>query len=425
MATAVIGAGLTGLLLAYRLSQKGERVGVYEAEKIGGLVRPFKIENTYLEKYYHHIFKSDYELLALIEELGLTDQLNWYKSSVGLYTHHQIYPFISGFDLMRFSPLAFKERILLGLNTLKINAIKEWELLDQISVEEWFKQNKNLAAYQKVWEPLLRFKFGDHYKNISMSFLWGRITPRFRSRNLGGEVLGYMNNSFYSICLRLKEEIEKNGGKIMEDLPVIQVSTQENNQLLVQTKQDKACYQRVYLTLPLPVICQIVPELSKDETEQFKKVEYMNVATLIFILKKPLSKIYWLNIAEPGINIGGVIEHTNLVPSHLYNHKHIAYVFNYLPQGNELFEKDKLSYYQAISPSLKVLYPDWNENNISGMYFFKNFFGTPVYDRGYLNKKTRHSTSIKNLFIYNTAQIYPQDRNMNNSVVLTKEIEND
>jgi protoporphyrinogen oxidase len=57
---AIIGGGLTGLVAAYRLSQKGHRITIFEkSNDLGGLMGGFEINGTNLEKAYHHIFKTD------------------------------------------------------------------------------------------------------------------------------------------------------------------------------------------------------------------------------------------------------------------------------------------------------------------------------------------------------------------------------
>ena len=72
MEYAVLGGGALGLQTAYRLSQAGQKVMVFEREELaGGLASGFQIDNVWLDKFYHHIFRSDKTVIHLIEELGL------------------------------------------------------------------------------------------------------------------------------------------------------------------------------------------------------------------------------------------------------------------------------------------------------------------------------------------------------------------
>src|SRR5438309_10776200 len=76
----VIGAGILGLTAALRFVQAGARVTVIEREeRVGGLVASFEIGGSHLERFYHHLFRSDVDVQQLIAEVGLGDQLVWPK----------------------------------------------------------------------------------------------------------------------------------------------------------------------------------------------------------------------------------------------------------------------------------------------------------------------------------------------------------
>src|SRR5262245_11612565 len=82
--TAILGGGALGLTVALRLAQRGERVTVFERESTpGGLAAGFRPApdldggGPFLEKFYHHLFRSDTAVTALIEELGLGGRLVW------------------------------------------------------------------------------------------------------------------------------------------------------------------------------------------------------------------------------------------------------------------------------------------------------------------------------------------------------------
>ncbi|MEM0266815.1 MAG: NAD(P)-binding protein, partial [Archaeoglobaceae archaeon] len=81
MKIAIVGAGLTGLRCAMELKEFAE-VKVFEKNSIGGLVSSF-CSRYCIEKFYHHVFKTDEELLDLIKKLGLSSKLVWKTVKVG------------------------------------------------------------------------------------------------------------------------------------------------------------------------------------------------------------------------------------------------------------------------------------------------------------------------------------------------------
>jgi protoporphyrinogen oxidase len=86
----VLGGGAAGLTAAMRVARKGAQVTLIEKEDVlGGLAAGFKVGDSgvYLEKFYHHLFRSDKEIQALIEELGLGDKLEWYGTTADRWIH--------------------------------------------------------------------------------------------------------------------------------------------------------------------------------------------------------------------------------------------------------------------------------------------------------------------------------------------------
>src|SRR5450759_2865018 len=81
MRYAVIGAGALGLTVALRLGQRGQQVLVLEQATVpGGLASSFEVApGIWLERFYHHIFRTDRSAVALIQEVGLGERLRWHR----------------------------------------------------------------------------------------------------------------------------------------------------------------------------------------------------------------------------------------------------------------------------------------------------------------------------------------------------------
>jgi oxygen-dependent protoporphyrinogen oxidase len=69
---AILGAGLTGLTAAYRLSQRGQRVRVFETgPRVGGAIRTERVDGWLVEAGPNSLLAGDPAVAALIDELGL------------------------------------------------------------------------------------------------------------------------------------------------------------------------------------------------------------------------------------------------------------------------------------------------------------------------------------------------------------------
>ncbi|MDH4209084.1 MAG: FAD-dependent oxidoreductase, partial [Anaerolineae bacterium] len=162
MKIGVIGGGLTGLTAAYELAKGGHEVVVFEREPyLGGQAATFEVAGALLERYYHHIFTGDKDIIALIDELGLTGRMLWLASRVGIFYEGKIYDFVTPMDLLGFRPLGFFQRLRAGLITLYLQRFGDWQKLEDFTAEEWIRRYAGRQAYEIIFRPLLRAKFGE------------------------------------------------------------------------------------------------------------------------------------------------------------------------------------------------------------------------------------------------------------------------
>lgn len=420
MRIGVLGGGIAGLTVAYELLKSGYEVSVLErSQQLGGLASTIRVGDSYIERFYHHLFRSDVDLIALLEDLGLSAHLVWLRSQIGYYHGDRIYKFGKPTDLFRFHPLSWLGKIKFALSTLHFQRRSTWEGLDNISAQEWFRRYGADEVYKEVWEPLLKLKFGDEYQKIAAAWLWGRIHPRAQSRNrvYQNERLGYLLGSFGRLFKRLKERILELGGKILTGTAVELIETLSNGQLLLHCDGKDLRFDKIIVALHTPEFLELVPALPGEYKQRLQSIRYQAVICMIFILNSSLSNdIYWLNVNSRELPFGGVIEHTNFLSPTEYGGQHLTYVFNYLPASDPLFQFSKEKIKTLYIAGLQKIFPWFNEAWIKDTVLSKARFATPIYVLNYSKLMPSHETPIPNLYLANTAQVYPEDRNMSNCV---------
>ena len=86
MKVAIVGAGITGLTLAYLLNRRGHEVVLYEAGGApGGELATVEVGSEPIERFYHHLFTHDRFMIELCRELGIEDRLQWHEPEMGFY----------------------------------------------------------------------------------------------------------------------------------------------------------------------------------------------------------------------------------------------------------------------------------------------------------------------------------------------------
>ncbi len=420
MKIGVVGGGLAGLTAGYELAKKGHQVLLLESQPyLGGQASTFEIEGALLERYYHHIFTSDEDMMSLIEELGLQERMQWLPSKVGFFYRGQIYDFVTPFDLLRFKPLGFLERIRAGLVTLYLQRFGDWRALEDISAQEWMRRYAGRQAYEVIFAPLLRAKFGEYADQVTMAWLWSKFKFRVGSRGRGmtRELLGYMDGSFQLFIDALVEGITTRGGEILTGRPVERVTIEGGKVTGIQAG-DVWLVDKVIATVPSFIFLDIVPELAQEYADQLRRVHYQTNLCLVLKMKRSLSRIYWLNISDPTFPFVGAIEHTNLIPAEKYNGKHILYLSTYVSRSDPLYSTaaDELLMYYL--PSLRKINPDFDVDWLEDLWLYREDAAQPIITCGYSRRIPSHRTPLEGLYLANTTQIYPEDRGMNYSVRL-------
>ena len=416
---AVIGGGITGLIIAYRMLQNDNKVTIYEKDsKLGGLLQSTKIGKEQVELIYHHIFTSDTYIIDLIEELGLGDTLKWYTPKNGLYIDNKIYPFTSPFDLISFKPIPFFERIKTGLSVLKAKSIKDYIPLEDITAKEWLLKNSGVKAYEKLWTPLLKSKFDKDSDKVSAVWIWNKFKLRGNSRsNVSSENLGYLDNGFGYIIDVLEKKIKDLGGVIKTSTDVEKIT--DNKEVIVKGKKEK--YNKIIAAVATPIFSELIKDIKNIDTYKkiLNKIDYKANICMILDMKEPLSDYYWTTVCEE-LPFVLVIEQNNLMDDKNYA-GHVVYLSRYLDKADPMWKKNDKEIYKDFVSGLKHMYPEFKDSDIKSHEIFKNGYTQPVVLKNYSKNKPSIKTPIKDIYLAGMSQIYPEDRGVNYAARLAEE----
>ncbi|MFW6195171.1 MAG: NAD(P)/FAD-dependent oxidoreductase, partial [Chloroflexota bacterium] len=413
MRVGIIGAGAAGLAAAYDLANAGYGVKVFEsAPFVGGQASTIEVGGGRLERGYHHLFTNDTAILGLMDELGISDSMRWVPSKVGIYTGGGVYPWSTPLDLLRFGALSLRDRIKMGLVAKKLERMKDWRSLEHVTAAEWIRENAGQRIYEVVWEPLLRGKFGDRYDRIGMPWFWSKIHTRFASRDLlGREKLGYPANSFDEVFETLWKRISSRGGEVLLEHAVQRVTQDDGVATGLRYQRpdgriDEQPFDVVLCTAP-SFLFRDMADLPDRYLEKLDSVEYMGAVVMILEMTRPLTSIYWMNIADRDVPFLGLIEHTNLMPPDYYGGSYILYLTNYLDRHDRMYKMSPEELLGVYEPHLSKFNPEFDRSWIKRVHHNRVSAAQPVIETGYSERIPEHRTPIHNLFLANTTQIYP------------------
>ncbi|MER3545350.1 MAG: oxidoreductase [Chloroflexota bacterium] len=429
MRVGIIGAGPAGLAAAYDLTRQGHHVVVYEAgPSVGGLASGFKAPHWdwRLERFYHHWFESDHDILHLIAEMGLSHKVIWPRPITAIYYQGKFYPFDSPMAVLRFPGLSWPDKLRVGLVVLYLRKTTNWQAFEQVTAHEWAQKWFGPRAYTALWEPLLVGKFGEeNYREVNMAWLWARLYKR--SPRLGTFIGG-----FQAFLDELAARVRRQGGDIRLNTPVQGVTPDGGRttdgagspSLEIHTSDGTETFDAVISTASPRLMAKLVPALPESYASQLKRLKSLGAVVLILALDRQLTPgIYWHNLPKSaGFPFLALVEHTNYVKPEYYGGDHLVYCGDYLPPEHPYFKMTQEELLATFLPALVRFNPAFEPGWVKQSWLFRTEYAQPVPPVNYSQMIPDVRTPIPGLYFASMSQVYPWDRGTNYAVEIGRRV---
>ena len=408
----VVGGGIAGLAAAYRLQSLGHEVRVFEAsDDVGGLAALYDTAGDPIERFYHHLSRSEEEIVELAAELGVGDRIEWRIGENAYYLDGVAHPLDTPWQILAYPGLSIYDTFRLACLTQEIDVrggrprfdtYDDLTAFEDVPVEEFIVEHTTRGVYDGFFEPLLRAKFGDRVEDVSAAWLLGRIKFRGERDLLRGEVLGYLDGSFGVLLDALVDAVgdaaittnarvvdvgfseveagEKEGGSGGDAAHAAESANVSASTVTVETPEGTETIDTD------GVVVATMPNVVEELTGYTCEIDFQGAVCAVVTLTEPLTDTYWLNVADDA-PFGALIEHTNFVPPDRYGGDHLLYVASYVQSPEEPnWQVDDETLRERWLAGIEALFPAFDRESVREFRVSREPRAAPVYERGYLDR---------------------------------------
>lgn len=428
---AIIGAGAGGLAAAWDLARAGHAVTVFEAgAEVGGLAAGFKDPawDWTLEKFYHHWFATDRDVLALIAEIGHADKVRFYSPTTSIWREEGAFPMDKAVlpvgllsrvvNVLAMPGLSLLAKLRFGLVGFGLTLYKNGVSLEKHTADAWLRRWVGDRAYEMLWRPLLIGKFGEDYDKVNMAWMWARLYKRTAR-------LGTYAGGFQAMLEDLAEAVRGAGATIRLSTPVERIAPHPDGGLALAAGEGGGHFDRVLCTSSPRILLKLVPDLPDPYAAQVGALHSLGAVALILALDRQLMTdgTYWLNLpaSSPDRRANpfpflALVEHTNYVSPEHFGGDHIVYLGDYLPADHEHFRLSEDDLAARFLSSLTKVNPAFSPGWVRRRWLFRVPYAQPVPFVNHSHHIPPIRTPLDGLYWASMSQVYPWDRGTNYAI---------
>jgi protoporphyrinogen oxidase len=406
----IVGGGVLGTALALRLVQAGADVTLLErAPTLGGLAGAMDFGDHRVDRFYHVVVPSDERMLALADELGLSDEITFSPVGVGFYADGRMHPFNGLGDFARFPVLSPLGRARLAWFVLQCQLRRGYSDLEDTPLQDWLVRHCGRKVYDRIWRPLLDSRFDGDHAELPATYLWARTNRMRSARKTGasGEVMGCLRGGHERLITAAAERAAELGADIRLGAGVEGLELDADGRVAgVRVDGEVERFDLTIATLQPPALRRLLPESLHGLLEAYPR-RYLGVVCLVLKLRRSLLPYYSVNICDP-TPITTVVETSHVVGTDHTDGMRLAYLPKYCEVSAPEFSEDDQSIYDRFTGMLGRLAPDFRHEDVVDWTVQRAPLVEPVHERGRMPRTAPVWPGVDGLALASASQVYPR-----------------
>lgn len=418
----VVGGGMLGLTLAWRLSRAGQKVTVMEAApELGGLASAWQLDDVVWDRHYHVTLLSDSYLRTLLEELDLDSDFQWRTTQTGFYADGRLFRLNNAVDYLMFPPLGLVDKVRLAGTIMYASRIEDGRPLERVLLTDWLVKLSGRRVFEQIWRPLLRAKLGDNYTQASAAFIWAVIRRLYAARRSGlkTEMFGYIPGGYARILERFSERLVAGGVSLELGCPVERIERSDDG-IRVRSPLGDQQYDQVVVTLAGPLASRVCVGLGAEEKERLEGIVYQGIICASLVLKRPLAEYYLTYITDETIPFTAIVEMTALIGTEQLGGRSLIYLPRYVTSDDPFWALSDTEIEERFMAGLRKMYPKLDPEDVLCFRLSRVRQVLAISTLNYSDGLPPMMTSVPGLHVVNSAHIVNGTLNVNETVALAE-----
>jgi len=404
----IVGGGLLGLTVAYRLACHGVPVTVYERDaRPGGLAGTTLLGDRHVDRFYHAVLPTDDRVRALAADVGLGDDVfRFRRLGVGFYQDGRLASMSTPSQLLRFPGISPADRVRLVGFVARCRLKDDYRDLEDEPLERWLRRTCGRGLWERLWRPLLESKFDGRHDDLPATYLWSRMRRTAGTRDRAGhEVMGWIHGGYQELADRMADAIRARGGAVQTSTPVRTLVAGEGRICGVALDFGFRPHDIVVTTLLRPAVQRLLdPRLAQALGPDPNR--YLGVVCLVARVRRSVSPYYALNITDRSIPLTSVVETTHVVdPEHVGGH--LIYVPRYVDPSSGELDRSSADITDEYLGHVQTMFPAFSADDVIASQVARARIAEPVHRLG-ARARMLAGPAIPGLVMASSALVYPE-----------------